>query len=1053
MMAPHNRIHAQTFVEPGSPGLPPATANADPLCTINRLQLELAEARTAHLALNEEVSHYRLLYEQNPSMYFTLEPGGGILSVNQFGANALGYRPDELIGQSVLQVFDPVDHQTVLTQLLVCADSPGTVFDWEIQKTRKDGSRLWVKERARWISDPQGRPIILIVCEDITDRRKAETAMRESERRLQDTTQFLDALIREAPLPIVSLDANGIVTSWNQAATTLFGWSAHEVLGRELPYVTPGQEHEANILWEEGVRKKVRGPLSLSRRRKDGTQLDLLLWPVFFDDASGHLASAVGFYVDRSDVQRAEAARRHSELRLQSFLNALDDLAFELDREGTYLNVWTRNDDKLLHPKNHIIGKRVQEILPASQSAQVMTLIEQVLSTGHPAPIEYSLMIQGQLHHFNAIMSRIPASSITEATVACLVRDISELRQTEATLREHQARLDFLVSQSPAMIYTAEVSGAYGATFVSANVTAQLGYTPDEFTSEPRFWIEHLHPDDTPMVLAALPRLFTDDTITHEYRFLDKQGRYRWMRDQLILIRDDQGHPKEAVGSWFDITERKLAEEALRTSEERFSKAFRSSPYPVIVTEQATGRCLEVNDAGLALFGYQRNEVVGHRMLDLGVWPHPDDRAAFFARLAQEGCIRNLEVQFVAKDGSPRLCLVSCEPIEIGGIPCLLAVGHDITKQKRATALLTQEFRVLEMMAQNTSLPTVLEALCALLEQQNPQLRCSVLLLDTREQRLHSGVAPSLPADYLQAINGLRIGPQVGSCGSAAYLGETVIVSDIETDPRWTPYCELARLHGLAACWSMPIKDASGHVLGTFAIYHPSPCHPTQDDLALMERATHLAGLAIAKIQARQERERFSQDLHDNTLQSLYAVGMQLEAAKLVASTSTRKTKTHITKAIDQLNRLVAEMRLFITLLHTRPEPVTDLSSALRQLVASFTSEVAAARLHIEPAAAALIPPDIGEQLLNIVREALSNSLRHARAKHRSVTLRTAGEAVELSVCDNGIGFTPSRRQRTGHGLANMAARAKHIHARFSLTSAPGQGTCITVLIPRSLHS
>jgi PAS domain S-box-containing protein len=146
-----------------------------------------------------------------------------------------------------------------------------------------------------------------------------------------------------------------------------------------------------------------------------------------------------------------------------------------------------------------------------------------------------------------------------------------------------------------------------------------------------------------------------------------------------------------------------------------------------------------------------------------------------------------------------------------------------------------------------------LETLIKLIERVSPGMRGSVLLLEDDGITLHHGAAPHLPAAYREAIDGASIGPTAGSCGTAAYRRERVIVTDIATDPLWDDYRHLAEPHGLSACWSTPILDRDGRVLGTFAMYYDEPRAPTQADLELTETAAMLAGNAITR--ARAERQ------------------------------------------------------------------------------------------------------------------------------------------------------------------------------------------------------
>jgi PAS domain S-box-containing protein len=170
--------------------------------------------------------------------------------------------------------------------------------------------------------------------------------------------------------------------------------------------------------------------------------------------------------------------------------------------------------------------------------------------------------------------------------------------------------------------------------------------------------------------------------------------------------------------------------------------------------------------------------------------------------------------------------------------------------EQRQEALLAGEKQLLEMIARGDSRAAILDALCRLVEELASGSLSSILLLDPKANRLRHGAAPSLPIAYTEAIDGIVIGPSVGSCGTAAYRGEPVMVRDIATDPLWADYRDLALAHGLRACWSTPIRSSDGRVLGTFATYHREPRSPTAQDHNLIEQITHLASIAIERKQA-----------------------------------------------------------------------------------------------------------------------------------------------------------------------------------------------------------
>ncbi|HLN26860.1 MAG TPA: PAS domain S-box protein [Gemmataceae bacterium] len=218
-----------------------------------------------------------------------------------------------------------------------------------------------------------------------------------------------------------------------------------------------------------------------------------------------------------------------------------------------------------------------------------------------------------------------------------------------------------------------------------------------------------------------------------------------------------------------------------------------------------------------------------------------------------------LEYRIVWPDGSLRWVRNSMVASQSNDSDRLRIYGvvTDISERKQTEALLAAEKQVLELIATGAPLPEVLRVLSLSMEEQSQGMLCSILLLDPDTHQLQCGAGPNLPDAYNQAINGVAVGPSVGSCGTAAYLGRKIVVEDIATDPLWAEYRDLALAHGLRACWSSPIFSTSGSVLGTFAIYYRQPRRPDSADLRLIERATHLAGIAI-------ERKRTEEGLRNS---------------------------------------------------------------------------------------------------------------------------------------------------------------------------------------------
>lgn len=228
----------------------------------------------------------------------------------------------------------------------------------------------------------------------------------------------------------------------------------------------------------------------------------------------------------------------------------------------------------------------------------------------------------------------------------------------------------------------------------------------------------------------------------------------------------------------------------------------------------------------------------------------------------------NREEKFVGLDGLPSWHLSSKLPLydgagEVNGI---VGFSLDITERKRQETLRRGQSDLLEMIARSEPLPVILEALVLLIESQLSGIFGSILLLDDAGRHLFKGAAPNLPDAYNDRIDGVAIGNMVGSCGTAAWSGKPVIVSDIMNDPRWANFRALAAAFGFRSCWSTPILAQQNNVVGTFALYSFEVREPTDEELMLISLATHIAGIAIERKRA---EDRIHYLAHHDTLTGL----------------------------------------------------------------------------------------------------------------------------------------------------------------------------------------
>ena len=372
-----------------------------------------------------------------------------------------------------------------------------------------------------------------------------------------------------------------------------------------------------------------------------------------------------------------------------------------------------------------------------------------------------------------------------------------------------------------------------------------------------------LFPEDRTAIDQILRDLAQGKTREYEIRWKTKNHGVIHFDGVSVPRLSESGEFLSTLCTLRDVTERKRAEEELRRSKEKYRDLIEISPDAIYVVD-TDGVCVLSNRAGAELVGIPREELIGTSVTETYL---PEERQLFKERLEKlrTGGTLRFERTFVRKNGEMVPVEVSVTAIRGEYFQAIL---RDISKRKQGEALLAGEKRLLEMVAKGDSLSAILDAICRLVEELCSGCLCSILLLDSSGKRLWHGAGPSIPKPYAQAIDGVVIGPNVGSCGSAAYRAEQVIVSDIATDPRWTGFRDDALTNGLRACWSTPILSLENRVLGTFAMYYREPRSPAPRHQDVIEQITHLASIAIQRKRA-EEALRASEQLARGQVEAL----------------------------------------------------------------------------------------------------------------------------------------------------------------------------------------
>jgi signal transduction histidine kinase len=359
-------------------------------------------------------------------------------------------------------------------------------------------------------------------------------------------------------------------------------------------------------------------------------------------------------------------------------------------------------------------------------------------------------------------------------------------------------------------------------------------------------------------------------------------------------------------------------------------------------------------------------------------------------------------------------------------------------------------------------LPAILAVLARLVEDEAPETFVSILLMDETGTRIQHGAAPSLPDSYNQAIHNMLIGPTAGSCGTAAFRREPVFVTDIETDPSWATYRDLARAHGLRACSSFPILSTDGHVLGTFAIYYREPRTIDPAVVELVSRVAHVAAIAIKRrqndeqalalsqrIEAIREDERTSiaRELHDQLGQSLTALKLDIfwlarrlgDDARVADKLEDMKQAA--SELIKSVGRISAGLRPGIL-------DMVGLEAAIKWQCDEFTKRTGVACDVRSRLADLPVDDSLATAAFRIFQEALTNVTRHANASRVTVDLGLDGSMLVLEVADDGVGLPVGGPRRASLGLLGMGERARRLGGDCVVTRREPKGTLVAFRVP-----
>jgi len=448
--------------------------------------------------------------------------------------------------------------------------------------------------------------------------------------------------------------------------------------------------------------------------------------------------------------------------------------------------------------------------------------------------------------------------SMAEMLAASGLARLHEKQMASALTRttEKSIQLKDILDASPVGIGWSDADG--NIEYMNHQFTRLFGYTLEDLPTLD-VWYQKAYPD--PQYRAALitPWLNTVKEAQQTGATppkLEANVRCKDGSERYVLVSLSWSSGKRLV-NFIDISERKQIENELNLREREFRTLVRNLP-DIVVRYDCHARFMYVNPKFEESFGFCLNDLYGKRPTQVEGLIEAEFFEQIVLSVAKSCHPIEFEHEVLTADGTSLWGLVHITPEldDNGSVEYVQVLTRDITERRRTEKRLQAHDTMLGMVARGENLSNILEQIVRQVESENKASRCSILLLDVDGKHLLIGAAPSLPAFYNHAIHGLEIGVGVGSCGTAAALGERVVVEDIQTHEYWKNFLKLTEKAGLRACWSEPIIGSTGKVLGTFAIYHTTPTLPDPQQIEQINFAANLAAIAIENSHARTELEQ-----------------------------------------------------------------------------------------------------------------------------------------------------------------------------------------------------
>ena len=638
----------------------------------------VSERKRTEDQLRESEDRYRDLVEHSQDLICTHDLSGRLLSVNPTPAKILGYSVAELLAIPMREIVVP-EFREQFDLYLERIKRQGEDRGYLTVMTRTGERRIWEYENTLRTEGVEF-PVVRGMARDVTAKVRAEAALKESERQFRTLADFV-------PQMVWMCTPDGLNIYFNQRWVDYTGMPLEESYGRgwNKPFHDDDKRKAWNA-WNRAVATGDRYQVEARLRAADGSYRWFLMQGAPLLDASGAVVKWFGTCTDIEDIKRAEGAVRDSEQRVAGIIGAAMDAIITVDEEQRIVLFNTAAEKMFRCREVEVLGQKVERFIPqrlrAGHSVHIQKFGKDGVTKRAMGTLDalWAMRADGEEFPIEASISKIEPGGKKLFTV--IMRDITARRQAEKSLREYARVVEGLEEMIVVVDqeYRYLIANRAFLTFRGMSAEQVVGHTVEEVVGKEPFETR---------VKAKMDECFQGRVVRYEMLY-DLPGlgkRDLWV--SYFPIEGQAGVDRIACVLQ-DITERKLAEEALHKSEDRFSKAFRNNPLAISLSTQAEGRFLDVNEAFLKMLGYSRQAVIGHTVRDLCFWDDPSDRVEMLRQLKEKDRVAKHHTRFKTAKGELREAEIWAESIELDGQPCVLAITHDITDMQQLEAQFRQ---------------------------------------------------------------------------------------------------------------------------------------------------------------------------------------------------------------------------------------------------------------------------------------------------------------------------------------------------------------------------